>query len=133
MPHNVLHGDAYGALFIRHCLENFPKNSLVDRVFEKVYWLVVLVIALYCLFYASQVLVSTCPPRRPGILLGKSCCFWPHPYQVSQLYHTRTIPHYHSEVHVPGGIIRVHKTSHRAENTIYTILFIRDEPLKYDP
>ena len=30
MPHNVLHADVHGALFMRHCLESSPKHSLAD-------------------------------------------------------------------------------------------------------
>ena len=35
MPHNARHG--LEALFMRHCLENSPANSLPKCVFEKVY------------------------------------------------------------------------------------------------
>ena len=32
MPHNVLHGDAYGALFMRHCLENVSGDVPIPEV-----------------------------------------------------------------------------------------------------
>ena len=39
MPYNVLrlHGDAYGALFVRHCLECPNNSQRSDQAIEKVY------------------------------------------------------------------------------------------------
>ena len=37
MPHNVLHGDTYGAAHYEALPGTFPNNSPADQVFEKVY------------------------------------------------------------------------------------------------